>query len=93
MKLSAVQIDALDTLRELGALSEPQAAMFIGKSRKQTMRALVRAGLVRWYPTPEHWKLTREGRDWLADEDARRLLAEHQAKQDAIVAEYRKGGA
>lgn len=88
MKLSSVQAEALYSMREHGALSEFSAAMCIGKSRNQTLRALQRAGLARYFPTPEHWKLTRAGKEWLWDEDARRESVEYQSKIDAIVARY-----
>ena len=89
-KLSATQTDALYSLREFGSMDETVAAMFVGKSRKVTMRSLCAMGLARWYPTPEHWKLTPDGRAWLNDEDARRSVAEHQAKTDAAIAAYRE---
>lgn len=92
MTLSETQIDALFTLRELGAMNEHQAVMFIGKSRRTTLRSLIHLGLVRWFPTPEHWKLTPDGKAWLNDEDARRQLAEHQAKTDAAVKAWRETG-
>lgn len=89
MKLSSVQADAMYAMREFGALSEAGAAAYVGRSRQVTLRSLERAGLARWYPTPEHWKLTPDGRAWLNDEDARRALAEHHATLDAAVAAYR----
>jgi hypothetical protein len=88
MKLSQVQTEAL--IRKHGALSEFGAAAFVGKSRNQTLHSLERRGLVRYYPTPEHWKLTRDGRDWLDEENSRLANAEHAAKNAAIVERYQR---
>ena len=90
MRLSAVQTDAMYAMREFGAMSETGAAAYVGRSRRATMRSLERAGLARWYPTPEHWKLTRDGKAWLNDEDAQRALAEHRAKTEAAVRAHRE---
>jgi hypothetical protein len=90
VKLSETQIEALYALRDEGPLGDFAAAFYIGKSRNVTLRSLERNGFARWFPTPEHWKITPDGRAWLNDEDARRALAEHQAKTDAAVEAYRK---
>jgi hypothetical protein len=49
-------------LRNQGPLDDFRAAMFLGKSRRQTLKALERRGWARYFPTPEHWKITSEGR-------------------------------
>ena len=90
MRLSDVQIAALHALREHGAMQDFHAIVFIGKSRKQTLRSLQRLGLVRYYPTPQHWKLTPDGKAWLNDEDARRMLAEKAAKDAAVVRDWQE---
>jgi hypothetical protein len=59
-------------LLEEGPVNEAWALLNLGAARRRTMRSLERLGLVRWYPTPEHWKLTAEGRAWHQDEYARR---------------------
>ena len=89
MRLSEVQVKALYALRDEGPLGDAGALVYIGKSRKTTLRALGHSGLARWFPTPEHWRITPDGRTWLNDEDARRALTEHQVKTDAAVATYR----
>jgi hypothetical protein len=76
VKLSATQLDALYHLRELGAMTEFQAAWLVGRSRNVTMRSLERLGLVRWFPTPEHWKLTKEGRLDLSRRDRTEVLGD-----------------
>jgi hypothetical protein len=87
----ATQAAALYALRE-GPLDDCRALVLLGSGRSRTLHALERAGLARYFPTPEHWKLTRDGRVWLNDEDARRARAEHQATVDAAIGGYRSDG-
>jgi hypothetical protein len=88
VKLSVNQAFAMDLL-ENGPVNEAWAILNLGATRRRTMRSLERIGFCRWYPTPEHWKLTPDGKAWLADENARVALREHQAKTDAAIAAYR----
>lgn len=61
MKLSAKQIEALEHLSE-GPMEDFHAAWMLGKARNQTLKALFSRGLARYFPTPESWRITPNGR-------------------------------
>jgi len=48
-------------LKNQGPLDDFRAVMFLGKARRQTLKALERRGWARYFPTPEHWKITSDG--------------------------------
>ncbi len=62
-------------LKNQGPLDDFRAAMFLGKSWNQTLKALERRGWARYFPTPEHWKITPEGRAVLKRGFKKRELA------------------
>lgn len=71
-KLSEAQLSALRALRD-GPIDDAAALVRLGPSRNRTLSSLAEIGLARYFPTARHWRITPDGRDYLARLD--RLLA------------------